>query len=57
LNSEDDPQPKYAYRLRLEAKKSGVFDEETTKAEVQSYINELLGVKDRPRENVILSTA
>jgi len=58
LNSEDEPQPKkYTYRLRMEAKKMDAFDDEKARAEVQSYINELLGVKDRLLENKILSSA
>jgi len=57
LNPQEEPQPKkYTYRLRLEAKKTSAFDEETSRAEVQSYINDLLGVKER-LENKILSTA
>jgi len=58
LNPEEEPQPKkYTYRLRLEAKKSSAFDDETQRAEVQSYINDLLGVKDRLQGNRILTTA
>ena len=58
LNSEDELQPKkYTYRLRMEAKKTDAFDDERSRAEVQSYINELLGLKERLQENKILSTA
>jgi hypothetical protein len=52
LSAQDEPQLKYTYRFRVEAKNPVVFDEETSRAEVQSYINELLGVKDKPRERL-----
>ena len=52
LSTEEEPKLRYTYRFRLEAKSPEVFDEDLTKAEVQSYINELLGMKDRPREKV-----
>jgi hypothetical protein len=52
LSSQDEPKLKYSYKFRLEAKSPGVFDEDTTRAEVQSYINELLGFKDKPREKI-----
>ena len=48
LSSQDPLQLKYSYRFRLEAKPRGVFEDEKLKAEVQSYISELLGVKDKP---------
>jgi hypothetical protein len=48
LSSQEEPQLKYSYRFRVEAKKTGVFDDEESKAEVQSYINELLGVEEKP---------
>jgi len=35
---------KYSYRFRLEARKLGSAQDEPNKAEVQSYINEILGV-------------
>ena len=57
MSSQDEPQLKYSYRFRLEAKKPEVFDEEVTKSEVQSYINDLLGLKDRSRENQTSLTA
>jgi len=49
LTSQEEPQLKYSYRFRLEASKPGEFDDES-KGEVQSYINELLGVSQKPRE-------
>jgi len=52
LSSQDEPQQKYSYRYRIEAKSPAVFDEDKSRAEVQTYINELLGVKDRPREKI-----
>jgi len=52
MSSDTETQLKYTYRFRLEAKKPDAFDDQETKAEVQSYINELLGVKDEPREKV-----
>ena len=52
MSSDTETQLKYSYRFRVEAKPVAVFDEEESKAEVQSYINELLGVKDRPREKI-----
>ena len=36
----------------MEAKKSDAFDDPESRAEVQSYINELLGLKDQPREKI-----
>jgi len=50
LTSEQEPQLKYKYQFRLEAKQAGAFDNGESNAAVQSYINELLGVKDKPRE-------
>jgi len=50
MTSEDEPQVKYSYRFRLEAKQPERFDDESTKSEVQSYINGLLGVREKPRE-------
>jgi len=50
MTSDTEPQLKYSYKFRLEAKQPQVFDEEVTKSEVQSYINDLLGVKDKPLE-------
>ena len=47
MTSQEEPQLKYSYRFRVEAKKPGVFDDEKQKAEVQSYIKELLGVKEK----------
>jgi len=52
MYSDNETQLKYSYRFRLEAKNQGPFEEEQSKAEVQSYIKELLGVKDKPREKV-----
>jgi len=49
LTSQEEPQLKYSYRFRLEASKPGEYDDES-KGEVQSYINELLGVSQKPRE-------
>jgi len=42
---------KYSYKFRLEARMPAVFDEEDSKSEVQSYINELLGVKKEKSSN------
>lgn len=52
MSSQEEPQLKYSYRYRLEAKKSSGFDDDESRAEVQSYINELLGMKDKPRERI-----
>jgi len=49
MSSDSEPQLKYSYRFRVEAKAQAVFDEEKSNAEVQSYINELLGVKEKPQ--------
>jgi len=49
MSSESEPQLKYSYRFRLEAK-TQVFDDDKSNAEVQSYINELLGVKEKLQE-------
>ena len=46
LTSQEETQLKYTYRYRVEAKQPTAFDEDTSKAEVQQYINELLGMKD-----------
>jgi len=51
MSSQDEPQ-KYSYKFRLEAKNQTAFENDALKGEVQSYINELLGVKDKPREIV-----
>ena len=50
MSSEVEPQMKYSYKFRLEARKQEAFDEEASRTEVQSYINELLGVKDKSHE-------
>ena len=50
MASQDEPQLKYTYRFRVEAKQPEVFDEDTSKAEVQLYINELLGLKEGSRD-------
>jgi len=47
LSSQEEPQLKYSYRYRVEAKNPGVYDDPEAKAEVQSYINELLGVREK----------
>jgi len=51
MSSQLEPQLKYRYQFKLEAKRPGVFEDNESKAMVQSYINELLGVKEKPREN------
>ena len=51
--SNQEQTPKYTYKFRLEAKTPAAFDDEASKAEVQSYINELLGVKDKPKAETI----
>jgi len=50
LTSQEEPQLKYSYRFRVEAKKSDAFDDPGSRAEVQAYINDLLGVKENTRE-------
>ena len=50
MASQDEPQLKYTYRFRVEAKPPSAFDEDTSKAEVQVYINELLGLKESAHE-------
>ena len=52
MSSDSETQLKYSYKFRLEAKNPTTFDDETAKAEVQSYINELLGVKGNSREKI-----
>jgi hypothetical protein len=54
LSSQEEPQLKYNYKFRLEAKDPTPFDDETSKSEVQAYINELLGLKGNSREKVSL---
>ena len=49
MSSQEEPQLKYSYRFRVEARNLSEDDDPESKAEVQSYIKELLGVKDRPR--------
>ena len=51
--STQEQTPKYTYRFRLEAKKPTAFDDEASKSEVQSYINELLGVKDKSKAETV----
>ncbi len=43
--STQETQQKYSYTFRLEARKPGWDKEGPSKAEVQAYINEVLGVK------------
>jgi hypothetical protein len=50
MSSDNEPQLKYSYRFRVEAKDLTPFEDEESKAEVQSYINELLGLRERSRE-------
>ena len=50
MSSQDEPQLKYNYRFKLEAKMPDKFDDEASRSEVQSYINELLGVREKPRD-------
>jgi len=50
MSSDKEPQLKYTYRFRVEAKQPTAFEEDESKAEVQSYINELLGLKEKARE-------
>ena len=47
MTSQEEPQLKYSYRFRVEARKPREFDDPETKAEVQSYINDLLGVREK----------
>jgi hypothetical protein len=56
MSSDEEPKLKYSYRFRVEAKQPEVFDNETEKAEVQSYINELLGLKGRLGDKLASST-
>ncbi len=49
MTSQEEPQLKYSYRFRVEARKQTEFDDPEAKAEVQSYIKELLGVKEKSR--------
>ena len=50
MTSQEEPQLKYSYRFRLEAKKTEDLNDEEARSEVQSYINELLGVREKTRE-------
>ncbi len=43
--STQETQQKYSYTFRMEARKPGWDKEGPSKAEVQAYINEVLGVK------------
>jgi len=52
MSLDNETQLKYSYKYRQEAKSPTVFNDEEAKAEVQSYINELLGLKGTPREKV-----
>jgi hypothetical protein len=52
LTSQEEPQLRYTYRFRVEAKKTDPFDDAESRAEVQSYINDLLGVKEKLRERI-----
>jgi len=52
MSSDNETQLKYSYKFRQEAKDLAISDDEETKAEVQSYINELLGVKGNSREKI-----
>jgi len=44
MSASEGQEMKYSYRFRLEARKLGSAQDEPNKAEVQSYINEILGV-------------
>ena len=50
MSSDKETQLKYTYRFRVEAKEPAVFDEDESKAEIQSYINELLGLREAANE-------
>jgi len=52
MSSQDEPQQKYSYKFRLEAKNQIDFENDALKGEVQSYINELLGLKGNSREKI-----
>ncbi len=45
--STQDAQQKYSYRFFLEARKSSRDMDGPSKAEVQNYINEVLGIKPK----------
>ena len=45
--SEQEPRLRYRYQFKLDAKGPMAFTDEESKAEVQSYINDLLGLKDQ----------
>jgi hypothetical protein len=49
MSSMEEPRLKYRYQYKQEAKAQSVFDDDASKTEIQSYINELLGVKEKPR--------
>jgi len=54
--SQEEPRLRYSYRFRLEASTPAVFDADETKTEIQSYINDLLGVREKPEKKVDLYT-
>ena len=56
MSSQEETQLRYSYRFRQDARSPGVFSEEEAKTEVQSYINELLGIKDKLGNKDLLST-
>ena len=44
---DEQEQLKYTYRFSLKAEKTGESSDEPGKGEVQSYINDLLGLDDK----------
>jgi len=48
MSTLEGQEQKYAYKFRLEARKEQNLDE-PSKAEVQAYVNEVLGVKPKSK--------
>jgi len=56
MSSQEEPRLRYSYKFRLDANMPAVFDDDETKTEIQSYINDLLGVREKPEKKVDLYT-
>ncbi len=48
--SAQQAEPKYSYRFTFEARSSNSGSDEPSKAEIQAYINEVLGIKKESKE-------
>jgi len=58
LSSETEQRLKYSYKFTLKAQETSRSPEDpSTKAEIQAYINEVLGIKPKKDSEDIVGTA